>query len=70
MNTGIQRSSSTPYGASTTTAPAGKHSIGQITWKKNMPAIAADHDIPYVAQASPHNPKWACQEAEAKRPPA
>lgn len=53
MNTGIQRSSSTPYGASTTTSPAGKYSIGQSTWKKNMPAIAAAHGIPYVATASP-----------------
>jgi len=51
MNTGIQRSSATPYGASTTTQPAGKVSIGQVTWKKNMPAIAAAHDIPYVATA-------------------
>ena len=51
MNTGIQRSSATPYGASTTTSPAGKMSIGQSTWKKNMPAIAAAHDIPYVATA-------------------
>jgi pyruvate ferredoxin oxidoreductase beta subunit len=56
MNTGIQRSSATPYGASTTTAPAGKKSIGQVTWKKNMPAIAADHNIPYVATASPSYP--------------
>ena len=53
MNTGIQRSSATPYGASTTTSPAGKVSIGQVTWKKNMPAIAAAHDIPYVATACP-----------------
>ncbi len=53
MNTGIQRSSSTPYGAATTTAPAGKKSIGQITWKKNMPAIVAAHNIPYVATACP-----------------
>ncbi|MFP3879392.1 MAG: pyruvate synthase subunit PorB [Dehalococcoidia bacterium] len=53
MNTGIQRSSSTPYGAATTTAPAGKFSIGQITKKKNMVAIAAAHDIPYVATACP-----------------
>jgi len=51
MNTGIQRSSATPYGASTTTSPAGKVSIGQVTWKKDMPAIAAAHDIPYVATA-------------------
>lgn len=56
MNTGIQRSSSTPYGASTTTAPAGKISIGQVTWKKDMPAIAAAHNIPYVATACPSYP--------------
>ena len=56
MNTGIQRSSATPYGASTTTAPAGKKSIGQITWKKNMPAIVAAHEIPYVATACPSYP--------------
>ncbi len=56
MNTGIQRSSSTPYGASTTTAPAGKKSIGQNTWKKNMPAIIAAHDIPYIATACPSYP--------------
>ncbi|OGO04195.1 MAG: pyruvate ferredoxin oxidoreductase, partial [Chloroflexi bacterium RBG_13_54_8] len=56
MNTGIQRSSSTPFGASTTTSPAGKFSIGQTRWKKNMPAIAMAHDIPYVATACPSYP--------------
>lgn len=56
MNTGIQRSSATPFGASTTTSPAGSASIGQSTWKKNMPAIAAAHDIPYVATACPSYP--------------
>jgi pyruvate ferredoxin oxidoreductase beta subunit len=56
MNTGIQRSSATPYGASTTTAPAGKFSIGQTTWKKNLPEIAVAHNIPYVATASPGYP--------------
>jgi len=56
MNTGIQRSSSTPFGASTTTSPAGKVKAGQITWKKNMPAIAAAHNIPYVATACPSYP--------------
>ena len=40
MNTGIQRSSATPFGASTTTSPAGKVVPGQITWKKNVPEIA------------------------------
>jgi pyruvate ferredoxin oxidoreductase beta subunit len=56
MNTGIQRSSSTPFGASTTTSPAGKVQMGQITWKKNMAAIAAAHNIPYVATACPSYP--------------
>jgi pyruvate ferredoxin oxidoreductase beta subunit len=27
--------------------------MGQSTWKKNMPAITAAHDIPYVATGSP-----------------
>jgi pyruvate ferredoxin oxidoreductase beta subunit len=53
MNTGIQRSSSTPYGAMTTTSPPGSKSKGQYTWKKNMPMIAAAHNVPYVATASP-----------------
>lgn len=53
MNTGIQRSSSTPFGAMTTTSPAGKVIPGQTTWKKNLPAIMAAHNIPYVATGSP-----------------
>jgi pyruvate ferredoxin oxidoreductase beta subunit len=56
MNTGIQRSSSTPYGAATTTSPAGKVKPGQLTWKKNMAAIATAHNIPYVATACPSYP--------------
>jgi len=56
MNTGIQRSSATPFGAATTTSPAGRIVPGQITWKKNMPAIAAAHAIPYVATACPSYP--------------
>jgi pyruvate ferredoxin oxidoreductase beta subunit len=51
MNTGIQRSSSTPFGASTTTSPAGKVKPGQLTWKKNMAEIAVAHNTPYVATA-------------------
>lgn len=54
MNTGIQRSSSTPFGATTTTSPAGRvHPSGQTTWKKDMTAIAAAHGIPYAATACP-----------------
>jgi pyruvate ferredoxin oxidoreductase beta subunit len=56
MNTGIQRSSGTPMGASTTTAPAGKVSMGQKTWKKNMPEILVAHGIPYVATVCPSYP--------------
>ncbi len=56
MNTGIQRSSSTPFGAATTTSPAGKVKPGQMTWKKNMPEIAVAHNIPYVATACPSYP--------------
>ena len=56
MNTGIQRSSSTPFGAMTTTSPPGKNSIGQSTWKKDMPKIAVAHNIPYVATACPSYP--------------
>ncbi len=51
MNTGIQRSSSTPFGAMTTTSPPGRMSQGQMTWKKNMTAIAVAHGIPYAATA-------------------
>jgi pyruvate ferredoxin oxidoreductase beta subunit len=56
MNTGIQRSSATPYGASTTTSPAGRASIGQFSWKKNVPAIVVAHNVPYVATACPSYP--------------
>jgi pyruvate ferredoxin oxidoreductase beta subunit len=52
MNTGIQRSGATPYGASTTTSPHGKESFGEDKPKKNMPMIMAAHGVPYVATAS------------------
>lgn len=52
MNTGIQRSGSTPYDASTTTTPAGKISFGNQRPKKNLPAIMAAHGVPYVAVTS------------------
>src|SRR4030066_344033 len=52
MNTGIQRSSGTPFGASTSTSPAGSRSIGQSTPKKDFAEICAAHNIPYVATAN------------------
>ncbi|MDD1721481.1 MAG: pyruvate synthase subunit beta [Euryarchaeota archaeon] len=57
MNTGNQRSGSTPYDASTTTSPAGAKSFGNDRPKKDMPAIAAAHGIPYVATTSVGYPK-------------
>jgi pyruvate ferredoxin oxidoreductase beta subunit len=53
MNTGIQRSSSTPLGAHTTTSPAGKVIPGKREFPKDLTGIVAAHNIPYVAQASP-----------------
>lgn len=47
MNTGVQRSGSTPLGAFTATTPGGK-----IRPKKNMPKILEAHGIPYVATAN------------------
>jgi pyruvate ferredoxin oxidoreductase beta subunit len=67
MNTGIQRSSATPFGASTTTSPAGKFSIGQTTTKKNLPMIVAAHNIPYVATASPSYPFDMAEKIEKAR---
>ncbi len=55
MNTGIQRSSATPYGASTKTDPAGKASPGKQEFKKDLTKVVAAHNIPYVCQASIHN---------------
>ena len=53
MNTGIQRSSATPYGADTTTRPAGSVIQGKTELRKNLTKIMAAHNIPYAAQASP-----------------
>lgn len=52
MNTGIQKSSLTPFGAKTTTTPAGRNAHGCLTEKKNLFEIVAAHGIPYAATAS------------------
>jgi len=52
MNTGIQRSSATPFLAHTTTSPAGTVIPGKMSRKKPIAMIAAAHDIPYVATAN------------------
>jgi len=52
MNTGIQRSGATPFGANTTTSPAGRDSFGKAQRRKDLTAIAVGHHVPYVAQAA------------------
>jgi len=52
MNTGIQRSSATPWGAWTTTTPESKAES-----KKNIMDIMVAHRIPYAATASPAYPE-------------
>jgi len=64
MNTGIQRSSQTPFMAATTTSPAGKAIKGQRTGKKNMPEIMVAHGISYVATACPSYPVDLLQKVE------
>lgn len=52
MNTGIQKSGLTPFGAATTTTPAGAHEHGCLTQKKALFDIVCAHGIPYAATAS------------------
>ena len=52
MNTGIQRSGATPFGAATTTSPSGDVSFGKAQQRKDMTAIAVAHHVPYAAQAA------------------
>ncbi|WP_025917449.1 NADH-dependent phenylglyoxylate dehydrogenase subunit beta [Herminiimonas sp. CN] len=52
MNTGMQRSSCTPFGAWTTTTPVGEHGKGKTQDAKNMPVLMMMHNCAYVATAS------------------
>ncbi len=49
MNTGIQTSTATPYGAVTTTNPGEGY---KKTWPKDLMGIIAAHNLPYAATAS------------------
>ncbi len=53
MNTGIQRSGATPFGAHTSTAPAGKVKQGKEQHRKDLTKIMVAHNIPFVATATP-----------------
>ncbi|MCP5075559.1 MAG: pyruvate synthase subunit beta [Rhodobacteraceae bacterium] len=62
MNTGGQRSSSTPKNAVTGSTPS-----GNATQKKNLIEILAAHRIPYIATASPsHLNDFTAKVAKAK----
>jgi pyruvate ferredoxin oxidoreductase beta subunit len=52
MNTGIQRSGSTPKYAWTTTTPVGTALRGKVQWKKDIMGIVMAHRVPYAATAS------------------
>jgi pyruvate ferredoxin oxidoreductase beta subunit len=64
-NTGGQRSSATPMGASATTSPQGSESPGKLQWRKDLTKVLVAHNIPYVAQASPH--RWKDLYNKAKK---
>nr|MEE4268925.1 thiamine pyrophosphate-dependent enzyme [Candidatus Krumholzibacteria bacterium] len=64
MNTGIQRSSATPLGAHTSTAPAGSHSSGKQQFRKDLTRIMVAHNIPYVAQTTPFHWKDLAMKVE------
>lgn len=53
MNTGFQKSGTTPRGASTSTTPVGKKGRGKLNFKKDVPMIMAMQDAAYVATLSP-----------------
>ena len=64
MNTGIQRSSATTLGAQTTTSWPGSVSSGKKEFSKDLTQIMVAHNIPYVAQVSPHNWRDTVQKAQ------
>jgi phenylglyoxylate dehydrogenase beta subunit len=52
MNTGMQRSGCTPYGAWTSTTPVGERGRGKTQDAKNLPLLMVMHHCAYVATAS------------------
>jgi len=52
MNTGVQRSSTTPFGAWTSTTPVGKALRGKTRDAKPLPLLMVMHNCEYVATAS------------------
>ncbi|MCD6130298.1 MAG: pyruvate ferredoxin oxidoreductase [Deltaproteobacteria bacterium] len=54
-NTGVQRSSASPFGVNTTTTPVGKVKRGKEQKRKDIMSVVEGHHIPYAAQASLHD---------------
>jgi pyruvate/2-oxoacid:ferredoxin oxidoreductase beta subunit len=68
MNTGNQRSSTTPFGAATSTTPVGIAGGGKNTIAKNLPLIMAMHPVAYVATATlSHTEDYAKKLLKAKK---
>ncbi|MBI5700959.1 pyruvate ferredoxin oxidoreductase [Candidatus Saganbacteria bacterium] len=65
MNTGVQRSGATPRGANTTTEPVGKVRQGKVKFQKDLTAIIAAHNIPFVGQSIVGN--WADLTRKAEK---
>lgn len=65
MNTGIQRSGATPFGAHTSTSPAGTVKQGKEQHRKDLTAIMVAHNIPYVAQTTPFH--WRDLQAKVEK---
>jgi len=64
MNTGVQRSGATPWGAWTTTTPVGRTKPQE---KKDIMAIVAAHNVPYAATASIAFPEDFVKKVEKAR---
>ncbi len=67
MNTGVQRSGATPYGAWTTTTPVGDELRGKVEPKKDLMGIVLAHRVPYAATASIGFPEDLVKKAKKAR---
>lgn len=53
MNTGFQKSGTTPHGAKTSTTPVGSVGHGKVNFKKDVPMMMAMQNAAYVATLTP-----------------
>ncbi len=67
MNTGVQRSGSSPKGAWTTTTPVGERSHGKAEPKKDILGIVLAHRPTYAATLNPSFPEDFVRKAERAR---